>query len=278
MNWLIIDEQIRKALLEDMYIEDITTDSTIEEESNATVELLAREDGILSGLQVFARVFSTLGDVKVNFLKRDGDRIRKDELVANVIGNTRTILKGERVALNYLQRMCGVATLTNKFVQELEGTNTKLLDTRKTTPNMRLLEKYSVKVGGGENHRFSLSDGILLKDNHIAAAGGILKAVKLVRENASFVRKIEVEVENLQMVQEAIDAKVDIIMLDNMNLEEMKEAVTIINKRALTEASGDILLNNIRQVAMTGVDYISVGAITHSYKAFNLSLKNLVTI
>jgi len=275
MNWLIIDEQIRTALLEDMYIEDITTDSTIEEESLALVELIAREDGILSGLQVFARVFSILGEVKVDFFKKDGDGIKKDELIGKIIGNTRAILKGERVALNYLQRMCGVATLTNSFVKELEGTNTKLLDTRKTTPNMRLLEKYSVKVGGGENHRFSLSDGILLKDNHIAAAGGILKSVALVRKNASFVRKIEVEVENLQMVEEALEAKADIIMLDNMNLEEMKEAVKIINKRALTEASGDITLNNIRQVAMTGVDYISVGAITHSYKAFNLSMKNL---
>lgn len=278
MNWLIIDKIIIDALNEDVPNEDITTNAIVSGNSRSMVDLIAKENGILSGLEVFERVFKLLGDVEVKFYKKDGDEVHPKDLVATLTGNTRNLLIGERTALNILQRMSGIASLTRKFAALLEGTNAKLLDTRKTTPNLRILEKYSVRVGGGENHRFNLSDGVMLKDNHISAAGGIKNAVKLARESVSFVRKIEVETENLDMVKEALEAEVDIIMLDNMGLEAMREAVKLINKKALTEASGNVTLDTIRQIAETGVDYISTGAPTHSYKVLDLSMKNLRNI
>lgn len=278
INYLVVDKIIKAALIEDIPNEDITTNSIINKESIATVELLCKEEGIIAGLEVFKRVFEILGNVEVEFYKGDGDKVFPKEKVAFLKGSTRNLLMGERLALNLLQRMSGIATLTNKFVQEICKTNTKLLDTRKTTPNLRILEKYSVKVGGGCNHRFNLSDGVMLKDNHISAAGGIKNAVELARENSSFVRKIEVETENLEMVKEALEAKADIIMLDNMSLSLAKEAVELINKRALIEFSGNVELSNIKKIAELGVDYISVGALTHSAKILDLSMKNLTLV
>ena len=281
MNWLIIDEIIINALKEDVSDEDITTSSISNELSRSSVDLIAKEVGVLAGLEVFKRVFTILGDVEIEFYKKDGDAVNCGDLIGVLTGNTRKLLTGERTALNFLRIMSGIATLTNKYIQGLLGTNTKLLDTRKTTPNLRILEKYSVKIGGGTNHRFNLSDGVLIKDNHISAAGGIKNAVEMVRNNVSFVRKIEVEVENLEMVKEALVAMADIIMLDNMSLTDMRHAVELINHRALTEASGNIELDSIRNIcdiAKTGVDYISVGALTHAYKSLDLSMKNLRNI
>jgi nicotinate-nucleotide pyrophosphorylase len=278
MNWLTIDDLIILALKEDMPFEDITTESVVSNKSNSKVDLIAKEEGILAGLEVFERVFTLLGDVTVEFFKNEGDTVKNGELIGIIKGNTRKILSGERVALNLLQRMCGIATLTKKFTVALEGTNAKLLDTRKTTPNMRIFEKYAVKVGGGTNHRHNLSDGVLIKDNHIDAAGSIKNAIEAVRKNASFVRKIEVEVENLDMVKQALDARADIIMLDNMSLDMMREAVKLINGKALTEASGNVSLERIRSIAETGVDFISVGALTHSFKVMDISMKNLRTL
>jgi len=278
INYLVVDKIIKNALIEDIPNEDITTNSIINTESISTVELLCKEEGIIAGLEIFKRVFDILGNVEVELYKEDGDKVYPKDKVGFLKGSTRNLLMGERVALNLLQRMSGIATLTNKYVQEINHTNAKLLDTRKTTPNLRILEKYSVKVGGGCNHRFNLSDGVMLKDNHISAAGGIKNAVELARKNSSFVRKIEVETENLEMVKEALDAKADIIMLDNMNLDLAKEAVQLINKRALTEFSGNVELNNIKEIAELGVDYISVGALTHSAKILDLSMKNLTLI
>ncbi len=278
MNYLVIDKIIKDALVEDIPSEDITTNCIIDENSKSTIELICKEDGIIAGLKVFERVFHILGDVEVQLYKNDGDKVYKKEKVAFLKGSTRNILMGERIALNLLQRMSGIATTTNKYVEEIKHTKAKLLDTRKTTPNLRILEKYSVKVGGGCNHRFNLSDGVMLKDNHIDAAGGITNAVKLARENSSFVRKIEVETENLDMVKEALDVKADIIMLDNMDLETAKEAVNIIGSKALIEFSGNVTIDNIRKIAEIGVDYISVGALTHSSKILDLSMKNLRNI
>jgi len=278
MNYLIIDKLILDALNEDVPNEDVTTNSVIDENSQSMVDLLAKEKGVVAGLQIYERVFTLLGGVEVEFFKKDGDVIEPGMLIATLKGNTRNLLIGERTALNFLQRMSGVATLTRKFADKLEGTNAKLLDTRKTTPNMRIFEKYAVRVGGGCNHRFNLSDGVLLKDNHISAAGGVKKAVEAARAHASFVRKIEVEVENLDMVKEAIEAKADIIMLDNMSLEAMKESVELIAGRALVESSGNVNLDTIGEIAKTGVDYISVGALTHSFKVLDLSMKNLRNI
>lgn len=278
MNYLIVDKIIKDALLEDIPNEDITTNSIIGEESLSTVDLLCKEDGIIAGLEVFKRVFEILGSVEVELYKKDGDRVYPKEKIAFLRGSTRNILIGERIALNLLQRMSGIATLTNKFVVKLQGSKTKLLDTRKTTPNLRILEKYSVKVGGGCNHRFNLSDGVMLKDNHISAAGGIKNAVKLARENTSFVRKIEVEVESLEMVSEALEAKVDIIMLDNMTLDMASKAIKLIGDKALTEFSGNVNLNTIEEIGKIGADYVSVGALTHSAKILDLSMKNLKNI
>ena len=278
MNYLVVDKIIKNALIEDIPSEDITTNSIIDNKSTSTVELLCKEEGIIAGLEIFKRVFDILGNIEVELYKFDGNNVYPKDKVGLLKGSTRNLLIGERIALNLLQRMSGIATLTNKFVQEINHTDTKLLDTRKTTPNLRILEKYSVKVGGGCNHRFNLSDGVMLKDNHISAAVGIKNAVELVRKNSSFVRKIEVETENLEMVKEAIDAKVDIIMLDNMSLDLAKEAVELINKRALTEFSGNVELSNIKEIAEIGVDYISVGALTHSAKILDLSMKNLILL
>ncbi|WP_341467241.1 carboxylating nicotinate-nucleotide diphosphorylase [Clostridium chromiireducens] len=278
MNYLVVDKIIRDALIEDAPNEDITTNSIIDEKSTATVELLCKEDGIVAGLEVFRRVFDILGNVEIEIYKNDGDKVYAKEKIGFLKGNTRNLLIGERIALNLLQRMSGIATLTNRFVQEMSHTSTKLLDTRKTTPNLRILEKYSVKIGGGCNHRFNLSDGIMLKDNHISAAGGIKNAVLLARQNSSFVRKIEVETESIEMVKEALEAEADIIMLDNMTLDIARKAVEMIEGRALTEFSGNVELSNIREIAEIGVDYISVGALTHSAKILDFSMKNLTIL
>ena len=278
INFLVVDKIIKDALIEDIPGEDISTNSVISENSISTVDLICKEEGIISGLKVFERVFHILGNVEVTFFKQDGDKVYPKDKIAIIKGNTRNILQGERVALNLLQRMSGIATLTNKYVKKIEHTNAKLLDTRKTTPNLKILEKYSVKIGGGHNHRFNLSDGIMLKDNHIAAAGGITNAVKLCRENSSFVRKIEVETENLDMVKEALHAKADIIMLDNMNLDIAKQAVEMIGDSAIIEFSGNVCLENIKSIGEIGVDFISVGALTHSAKILDLSMKNLKNI
>lgn len=278
MNYLLIDKMIKNALNEDIPNEDITTNSIIDKDSKSEIDLICKEDGIIAGLDIFKRVFDILGDVDVKLFKEDGNKVNRYEKIALLRGNTRNLLAGERVALNYLQRMSGIATKTNRFVKKLEGSNTKLLDTRKTIPNMRNLEKYAVKVGGGCNHRFNLSDGILLKDNHIDAAGGVKNAIELARKNISFVRKVEVEVENLEMVKEAVEAKADIIMLDNMDLDMAREALAIINKRAIVELSGNVNIDNIGEIGKIGVDYISVGELTHSVKALDLSMKNLRNI
>lgn len=278
MNYLLIDKMIKNALNEDIPNEDITTNSIIDKDSKSEIDLICKEDGIIAGLDIFKRVFDILGDVDVKLFKEDGNKVNRYEKIALLRGNTRNLLAGERVALNYLQRMSGIATKTNRFVKKLEGSNTKLLDTRKTIPNMRNLEKYAVKVGGGCNHRFNLSDGILLKDNHIDAAGGVKNAIELARKNISFVRKVEVEVENLEMVKEAVEAKADIIMLDNMDLDMAREALAIINKRAIVEFSGNVNIDNIGEIGKIGVDYISVGELTHSVKALDLSMKNLRNI
>ena len=278
INFLVVDKIIKEALIEDIPVEDISTNSVISEDSRSSIDLICKEEGIIAGLKVFERVFKILGDVQVTFFKNDGDKVYPKDKIALLKGNTRNILKGERVALNLLQRMSGIATLTNKYVKEIENTNAKLLDTRKTTPNLKILEKYAVKVGGGHNHRFNLSDGVMLKDNHISAAGSIKNAVKLCRENSSFVRKIEVETENLEMVKEAVEAKADIIMLDNMDLDMAKEAIKMIQNNATIEFSGNVKLENIKSIAEIGVDFISVGALTHSVKNLDLSMKNLKNI
>ncbi|MPQ42591.1 carboxylating nicotinate-nucleotide diphosphorylase [Clostridium tarantellae] len=279
LNMANIDEYIINALKEDISSEDITTNAIIKENDIlGQAQLICKEDGILAGIEVFKRVFEKIGQVNFKSNFKDGDKIKKGDVIGILIGCVKSILIGERTALNYLQRMSGIATYTNSFVKELEGTKTKLLDTRKTTPNMRIFEKYAVKVGGGYNHRYNLSDGILIKDNHIGAAGGIKKAILLAKEDASFVRKIEVEVENLEMLEEAIEAGADIIMLDNMSLQTMKKAVKIVNKRALTECSGNVSKDNLKEISKTGVDYISCGALTHSAPILDFSLKNLIII
>lgn len=273
------DRLILAALDEDIPTEDLSTNAIITDYTKGRAELLCKQDGIIAGLDVFARTFTLLDDsIEVIFHCQEGDTVQSGELLAEVIGDIRIILTGERTALNYLQRMSGIATHTRKIVDLLEGSGITLLDTRKTTPNNRIFEKYAVKVGGGHNHRFSLSDGIMLKDNHIAAAGGIKQAVAAARAYASFVHKIEVEVENLEMVKEAIAAKADIIMLDNMTPAEMTEAVRLIDGRALVECSGNLTAESIAALRDTGVDYLSSGALTHSSAILDLSLKNLKRI
>ncbi|WP_026834927.1 carboxylating nicotinate-nucleotide diphosphorylase [Eubacterium xylanophilum] len=270
------DHLIMQALQEDITSEDVSTNSIMRDKVEGEVQLICKQDGIIAGLEVFARVFELLDDSTViDFQCKDGDAVKNGQLMATVRGDIRVLLSGERVALNFLQRMSGIATYTNSIAKFLEGTGTKLLDTRKTTPNMRLFEKYSVKVGGGYNHRYNLSDGILLKDNHIGAAGGITKAIEMAKEYAPFVRKIEIEVENLDMVREAVEAGADIIMLDNMSVEDMEEAIKIIDGRAETECSGNVTRENIEKLAGIGVDYISSGALTHSAPIMDISLKNL---
>lgn len=273
---LNLDDYILHAIKEDITSEDVTTSAILKEYQQGRAELIAKEDGILCGLEVFARVF-TLIDEKVIFETsyQDGDFVKKGTLIGTLTGDMRAILSGERTALNYLQRMCGIATYTNSYVKELEGYHTKLLDTRKTTPNMRPFEKYAVTVGGGCNHRYNLSDGVLLKDNHIGAAGGVKKAIEMAKAYAPFVRKIEVEVENLQMVEEALEAGADIIMLDNMTDEMMRQAVKMIGDQAGTECSGNVTRERLKQIAEIGVDYVSSGALTHSAPILDISLKNL---
>lgn len=276
---LQVDHLIMEALREDISSEDVTTNAVMHEAVTGEVDLICKQDGVIAGLQVFQRVFELLDkDTKVEFFCKDGDEVKNGQLMGKVTGDIRVLLSGERVALNYLQRMSGIATYTHSVAMLLEGTKTKLLDTRKTTPNMRIFEKYAVRVGGGYNHRYNLSDGVLLKDNHIGAAGSVAKAVEMAKEYAPFVRKIEVEVENLDMVREAVDAGADIIMLDNMSPEDMKEAIRIIDGRAETECSGNVTKENIDRLTSLGVDYISSGALTHSAPVLDISLKNLHAI
>ena len=270
------DDVILAALKEDITSEDITTNSVMPDYRLGEVELICKEDGVIAGLDVFKRVFELLDDkTEVSFNCKDGDRVENGQKLGVVRGDIRVLLSGERTALNYLQRMSGIATYTRKIADLLQGTKTKLLDTRKTTPNMRVFEKYAVKVGGGYNHRFNLSDGILLKDNHIGAAGGVKEAIRMAKEYAPFVRKIEVEVENLDMLKEALAAGADIIMLDNMSIEDMKEAVRLAAGKAETECSGNVTKENVARLVDIGVDYISSGALTHSAPILDLSLKNL---
>ena len=270
------DPLILSALQEDITSEDITTNSVMPHYQLGEVELICKEDGVIAGLDVFKRVFTLLDEsTEVTFNCKDGDRVRKGEKLGIIRGDIRVLLSGERTALNFLQRMSGIATYTRKIADLLEGTKTKLLDTRKTTPNMRVFEKYAVKVGGGYNHRYNLSDGILLKDNHIGAAGGVKEAVQMAKEYAPFVRKIEIEVENLDMLREALEAGADIIMLDNMSIEDMREAVKLCAGKAETECSGNVTKENVAKLVDIGVDYISSGALTHSSPILDLSLKNL---
>lgn len=276
---LAADKFIRLALEEDINSEDVTTNSVMPEYKRGEVQLICKEDGIMAGLAVFERVFTMLDPAtKVTFDVKDGDAVTKGQHLATVEGDIRVLLSGERTALNYLQRMSGIATYTSKVAKLLEGTKTTLLDTRKTTPCMRIFEKYAVKVGGGSNHRYNLSDGVLLKDNHIDAAGGVKEAVLAAKAYAPFVRKIEVETENLDMVKEAVEVGADIIMLDNMPPEVMAEAIRIIDGRAQTECSGNITKENIEKITALGVDYVSSGALTHSAPILDISLKHLKVI
>ena len=273
------DELILSALREDITSEDITTNSVMREYQLGEVEPICKQDGVIAGLDVFKRTFELLDSkTEVTFTKKDGDTVKNGDKIGVVRGDIRVLLSGERTALNYLQRMSGIATYTRSIADLLKGSKTKLLDTRKTTPNMRVFEKYAVKVGGGYNHRYNLSDGILLKDNHIGAAGGVKEAVQMAKEYAPFVRKIEIEVENLDMLKEALDAGADIIMLDNMSVEDMKEAVKLVSGKAETECSGNVTKENVERLVDIGVDYISSGALTHSSPILDLSLKNLHAI
>ena len=270
------DQLIRMALQEDITSEDVSTNAVMPTATKGTVDLIAKEDGVVAGLEIYARVFTILDEkTEIDLHCKDGDEVKKVELMATVTGDIRVLLSGERVALNYLQRMSGIATYTRQVVKLLEGSNVTLLDTRKTTPNCRVFEKYAVRVGGGHNHRYNLSDGVLLKDNHIGAAGSVAKAVKMAKAYAPFVRKIEIEVETLDQVKEAVEAGADIIMLDNMTPEVMKQAVELIDGRAQTECSGNITKENIQKIREIGVDFVSSGALTHSAPILDISMKNL---
>lgn len=270
------DPLILSALREDVTSEDVSANAIMRENQIGEAELICKEDGVICGMQIFERVFKLLDEkTEIKFFVRDGEIVKNGQLLAKVRGEIRTILCGERTALNYLQRMSGVATYTKSVAKLLEGTKTTLLDTRKTTPNNRLFEKYSVRIGGGKNHRYNLSDGVLLKDNHIGAAGSVTEAIRMAKEYAPFVRKIEVEVETLDMVREAVEAKADIIMLDNMTTDEIKEAIKIIDGKAEIEVSGNVTRENIERLTSLGVDYISSGALTHSAPILDVSLKNL---
>ena len=270
------DQLIRMALQEDITSEDVSTNAVMPTATRGTVDLIAKEDGVVAGLEIYARVFKILDEkTEIELHCKDGDEVKKGELMATVTGDIRVLLSGERVALNYLQRMSGIATYTRQVAKLLEGSNVTLLDTRKTTPNCRVFEKYAVRVGGGHNHRYNLSDGVLLKDNHIGAAGSVAKAVRMAKAYASFVRKIEIEVETLDQVKEAVEAGADIIMLDNMTPEVMKQAVELIDGRAQTECSGNITKENIQKIREIGVDFVSSGALTHSAPILDISMKNL---
>ena len=273
---LNVDNLLLQALAEDISSEDVTTNAVMREAKQGTAQLICKQDGVIAGMDVFKRVFQLLDEsVKVTMYCKDGDEVKDKDLLAVVEGDIRAILSGERTALNFLQRMSGIATYTRSVAELLKGTGTKLLDTRKTTPNMRIFEKYAVKIGGGYNHRYNLSDGVLIKDNHIGAAGGVARAVQMAKEYAPFVRKTEIEVENLEMMQEALDAGADIIMLDNMSPEMMKKAVEMAAGRAETECSGNVTRENIKRITDIGVDYVSSGALTHSAPILDVSLKNL---
>ena len=270
------DQLIRMALQEDITSEDVSTNAVMPTATKGTVDLIAKEDGVIAGLDIYARVFTILDEkTEIDFHCKDGDEVKKGDLMATVTGDIRVLLSGERVALNYLQRMSGIATYTRQVAKLLEGSNVTLLDTRKTTPNCRVFEKYAVRVGGGCNHRYNLSDGVLLKDNHIGAAGSVTKAVQMAKAYAPFVRKIEIEVETLDQVKEAVEAGADIIMLDNMTPEVMKQAVELIDGRAQTECSGNITKENIQKSREIGVDFVSSGALTHSAPILDISMKNL---
>ena len=270
------DQLIRMALQEDITSEDVSTNAVMPTATRGNVDLIAKEDGVVAGLEIYARVFKILDEkTEIDLHCKDGDEVKKGELMATVTGDIRVLLSGERVALNYLQRMSGIATYTRQVAKLLEGSNVTLLDTRKTTPNCRVFEKYAVRVGGGHNHRYNLSDGVLLKDNHIGAAGSVAKAVRMAKAYAPFVRKIEIEVETLDQVKEAVEAGADIIMLDNMTPEVMKQAVELIDGRAQTECSGNITKENIQKIREIGVDFVSSGALTHSAPILDISMKNL---
>lgn len=277
VNMLVnIDHYIISDLQEDITSEDVTTNAIMKEYTKGHADLICKEDGIICGLDVFERVFTLLDNHSTFITKyNDGDIVKKGDIIGEIIGDMRVLLSGERTALNYLQRMSGIATYTRDLVKELEGSKTRLLDTRKTTPNMRIFEKYAVKIGGANNHRYNLSDGVLLKDNHISAAGGVAKAIRMAKEYAPFVRQIEVEVETLEMLEEALNEGVDIIMLDNMDNETMKNAVAKVNGKALTECSGNVTKQRLKEIADVGVDFVSSGALTHSAPIMDISLKNL---
>ena len=273
------DRLIRMALEEDITSEDVSTNAVMPEYAAGTVDLIAKEDGVIAGLDVYARVFTLLDEkTEVIFFCKDGDTVRKGDKLAVVNGDIRVLLSGERVALNYLQRMSGIATYTREVASLLEGSRVTLLDTRKTTTNCRIFEKYAVRIGGGQNHRYNLSDGVLLKDNHIGAAGSITKAIRMAKEYAPFVRKIEIEVETLEQVKEAVAAGADIIMLDNMTPEMMKQAVALIDGKAQTECSGNVTKENIAKIRDIGVDFVSSGALTHSAPILDISMKTLHTV
>lgn len=270
------DKLIMMALQEDITSEDVSTNAVMPKAQKGKVDLICKQDGIIAGLDVYARVFTLLDDsTEVEFFCKDGDEVKAGQLMGIVTGDIRVLLSGERVALNYLQRMSGIATYTHEVAELLKGSKTTLLDTRKTTPNCRIFEKYAVRVGGGSNHRYNLSDGVLLKDNHIGAAGSITNAVRMAKEYAPFVRKIEVEVETLNQVKEAVEAGADIIMLDNMTTDQMRAAIDLIDGRAETECSGNVTKENIERLISLGVDYISSGALTHSSPIMDISMKNL---
>ena len=273
---LQVDKLIRMALEEDITSEDVSTNAVMPTNVKGTVDLIAKEDGVIAGMDVYARVFKLLDEsMEIEMFCQDGDEVKKGDLMAKVTGDIRVLLSGERVALNYLQRMSGIATYTRSVAKLLEGSGVTLLDTRKTTPNCRVFEKYAVRVGGGCNHRYNLSDGVLLKDNHIGAAGSITKAIQMAKAYAPFVRKIEIETETLEQVAEAVEAGADIIMLDNMTPEVMKQAVALIDGRAQTECSGNITKENIARIREIGVDFVSSGALTHSAPILDISMKNL---
>ena len=270
------DKLIMMALQEDITSEDVSTNAVMPKAHKGKVDLICKQDGIIAGLDVYARVFTLLDDsTEVEFFCKDGDEVKAGQLMGVVTGDIRVLLSGERVALNYLQRMSGIATYTHEVAELLKGSKTTLLDTRKTTPNCRIFEKYAVRVGGGSNHRYNLSDGVLLKGNHIGAAGSISNAVRMAKEYAPFVRKIEVEVETLDQVKEAVEAGADIIMLDNMTTDQMRAAIDLIDGRAETECSGNVTKENIERLVSLGVDYISSGALTHSSPIMDISMKNL---
>ena len=274
-----MDEYILHALKEDITSEDVSTNAVMPDKKQGTAQLICKADGIICGLEVFERTFTLLDDT-FRFVTdiKDGDRVEKGQLLGTLFGDIRALLSGERTALNYLQRMSGIATVTNEYAKELEGTRTTLLDTRKTTPNMRPFEKYAVTVGGGRNHRYNLSDGVLLKDNHIGAAGSVKKAIEMAKDYAPFVRKIEIETESIEQVKEALEAGADIIMLDNMDNDTMKQCVELIGDKAETECSGNVTKERLREIAAIGVDYVSSGALTHSAPVLDVSLKNLKPI